>query len=223
MIQRHNVVLKKPDGGVEVYPMKQWLREHPEVLPGMDPDGTTSHELRRALRNKGWSLEETEDQVLLVKPDLNGDTSFVGELLGSKTDTRAADDEEQVEKAEEITFGLERDLQAALRTHIEQLEPGLRIVDEGKERVTDAGRIDITATDSNRNVVIIELKAGIAQPDAVAQILAYMGAIGDSDKAPVRGILVAGNFHKRVILAARAIPNLQLKRYSFQFSFESVP
>lgn len=57
--------------------------------------------------------------------------------------------------------------------------PGLKI---GKERVTDAGRVDITATDAKRNF-IIELKAGIAQPAAVTQILAYMGAIGATDRA----------------------------------------
>lgn len=35
--KRHNVVLQKPDGGLEMYPMKQWLRDHPKFLPeGMD-------------------------------------------------------------------------------------------------------------------------------------------------------------------------------------------
>src|SRR5437879_2456948 len=41
---------------------------------------------------------------------------------------------DQVIEAEEITFGLERDLQAALRANIHQLDHGLEIVDGGKER-----------------------------------------------------------------------------------------
>jgi RecB family endonuclease NucS len=46
--------------------------------------------------------------------------------------------------------------------------------------------------------VVIELKAGNASPDAIAQILAYMSAVAEADQKPVRGILIAGDFHKRV-------------------------
>lgn len=187
----------------------------------MDPDENTSHELRRALNNIGWGLKMGDDQVLLIKPTENGDTSFADELLGDDSESEESEDEEEIE-AEEITFGLERDLQFALRTNIQQLEAGLKVIDGGKERVTEAGRIDITAVDIKDNVVIIELKAGTAMPQVITQVLAYMGAIAETDKKPVRGILVAGDFHKRVILATRAIPNLELRKYSFQFTFESV-
>jgi hypothetical protein len=49
-----------------------------------------------------------------------------------------------------------------------------------------------------------------------------MGTLAEVDNKPVRGILVAGDFHKRVILASRAISNLELKKYSFQFKFDTV-
>jgi len=159
------------------------------------------------------------DQVLVIKPNDEGDTSFATEVL---LESLEDEDEDEVIEAEEITFGLERDLQLALRTNIDQLEPGLRITDGGKERVTEAGRIDITAMDARGTVVVIELKAGTASPEVVAQVLAYMGTVAVVDSKPVRGILVAGDFHKRVILASRAIPNLELKKYSFQFRFETV-
>jgi len=125
-------------------------------------------------------------------------------------------------EASEATFGLERNLQLALRAHIDQLEPGLHIIDDGKERTTDAGRIDITAQDAQNIIVVIELKTGTAAPEALTQLLAYMGAIGQQDQQSVRGILVAGDFHPRVIFAARAVPNVQLRRYRFKFTFESV-
>lgn len=99
------------------------------------------------------------------------------------------------------------------------MEAGLKVIDGGKERTVEAGRIDITARDSKSQHVIIELKAGLAGPGVVTQVLAYMGCISQSDGKPVRGIIVAGDFHKKVILASRAIPNLELKKYSFQFSF----
>lgn len=217
--QRHNVVLQKPDGGLEIYPMKQWLRDNSKYLPEeMVPEEKTSHELRRILKNMGWGLKIGDDQVLLIKPTDDGDISYAYELLG---DDSELEEEEEIEAAE-ITFGLERDLQLALRTNIQQLETGLQIIDGGKERVTEAGRIDITAIDPRDNVVVIELKAGTATPPVIAQILAYMGAIAETDHKPMRGLLVAGDFHKRVILASRAIPNLELKKYSFQFTFESV-
>ncbi len=220
MRKHHDIVVQKPDGGIEVYPMKQWLRDNPEFLPDqMDPDENTSHEMRSALKSMGWGLRIGDDRVLLVKPADNGDTSYADELIGD--DSESDESAEEIE-AEEITFGLERDLQLALRANIQQLEAGLKISDGGKERATDAGRIDITANDSKGNAVVIELKAGMATPQVIAQVLAYMGAVAEADSKPVRGILVAGDFHKRVILAARAVPNLQLRKYSFQFTFESV-
>ncbi|MCH8190249.1 MAG: DUF91 domain-containing protein [Chloroflexi bacterium] len=125
----------------------------------------------------------------------------------------------EIEEAVELKFGLERDMQAALRRNIEQLEQGLKVIDGGSERTVEAGRIDITAQDNDDKLVVIELKAGMAGLDSITQILAYMGSLLSEAQGPVRGILVAGDFHHKVLLAAQAVPNLQLKRYSFSFSF----
>ena len=123
--------------------------------------------------------------------------------------------------AMETTFGLERDLQLALRSNIEQLEQGLKITDGGKEQVVESGRIDIIAEDGQGATLIIELKAGAADREAIGQILGYMGDMSQKKKL-VRGVLVAGEFTPRAISAARAVPNLVLKKYSFRFSFASV-
>ena len=117
-------------------------------------------------------------------------------------------------------FSLERDLQLALRANIEQLELGLRIIDGGTERTVDAGRIDITAKDSENRVVVIELKAGTSQLRDIAQLLSYMGSIDNDKGREVRGILVANDFDDRLVLAAQAVTNISLKAYSFSFSFE---
>jgi hypothetical protein len=219
MRKKHNIVLKKPGGGVQIYGMKQWLRDNPEYLPEGIDHSSTSHQMRRAFEDIGWGLKIGNDRVLVIKPTDDGDTSYPYELLGD--DSEDNEDEEELE-AVDTTFRLERDLQSALRANIRQLEVGLKIIDGGKERVTEAGRIDITAIDNGDNIVIIELKAGKAKPQVIAQILAYMGAVTKTDDKPIRGILVAGDFDKRVVLAARAIPNLELKKYSFQFTFESM-
>jgi Endonuclease NucS len=128
---------------------------------------------------------------------------------------------DQIAEAMDATFGLERDLQLALRKHIDQLEPGLKIMDDGKEQTVESGRIDITAEDSDGTTVVVELKAGLADRETIGQILGYMGDLMATKKS-VRGILVAGEFPAGTVAAARAVPNLRLKKYSFRFSFVSV-
>jgi RecB family endonuclease NucS len=122
----------------------------------------------------------------------------------------------------EAVLSLERDLNAALRQNISQLEPGLTIIDGGKERTVASGRIDILAEDQQGRKVVIELKAVRASRDAVAQVLAYMGDIYADSEHNVRGLLIAPDFDPRAISAARMVPQLVLRRFSFQFSFETV-
>ena len=117
-------------------------------------------------------------------------------------------------------IGLERDMQAALRIEIEQLEPGLTIIDDGVERSVDSGFIDITARDASGATVVIELKAGAAGQRAIAQILSYMGDVAtEEDGTTVRGVLVASEFDARAKAAARMVPNLILRKYSVRFAF----
>jgi RecB family endonuclease NucS len=46
----------------------------------------------------------------------------------------------------------------ALRANIDQLEPGLTVIDGGNERKVASGFIDITARDRSGATVVIELK-----------------------------------------------------------------
>ncbi|WP_353858875.1 endonuclease NucS domain-containing protein [Azospirillum formosense] len=117
-------------------------------------------------------------------------------------------------------IGLERDLQAALRLEIGQLEAGMTVIDEGAERSVPSGFIDITARDAQGRVVVIELKTGTAGQRAVAQILSYMGDIAEEEEGrDIRGILVASDFDAKAKAAARMVPNLSLRRYGVRFSF----
>jgi endonuclease len=117
-------------------------------------------------------------------------------------------------------IGLERDMQAALRLAIAQLDPGLTITDDGAERSVASGFIDITARDASGATVVIELKAGPVGQRAVAQILSYMGDIAaEEEDSPVRGILVGSSFDAKARAAARMVPNLILRRCSVKFLF----
>ena len=132
-----------------------------------------------------------------------------------------AEDEAEIDDAVMGKFGLERDLQEALRRNIGQLETEMKVIDGGKEKTVASGRIDIMAEDKQGTTVVIELKAGTADHNAIGQILSYMGDV-IADGKQVRGILVAGDFSARAIAAARAVPGIALRQYSFQFSFQAI-
>ena len=118
------------------------------------------------------------------------------------------------------TISLEKDMQAAIRQNIIQIEQGLRITDGGRERSVETGFIDITAEDSESIPVVIELKTGVAGQRAVAQILSYIGSVMEEEGIDnVRGILIASEFDRKARAAAKVVPNLTLMRYQFSFQF----
>ncbi len=130
--------------------------------------------------------------------------------------------EELPEPVANQRIGLERDMQAAIRVNIEQLEVGLHITDGGRERSVETGFIDITAEDTQGTPVVIELKTGVAGQRAVAQILSYIGSVMDEEGIDeVRGILVASDFDRKARAVARVIPSLSLVRYQFSFKFNT--
>jgi RecB family endonuclease NucS len=129
---------------------------------------------------------------------------------------------EEVEGARDLKFGLERDMQVALRENIGQLDPSLRIVDGGTERHVATGRIDILAEDREGSLVVIELKADEARDSALTQVLGYIGALKEEEgRDDVRGILVARGFSSRVLYAARTA-GVNLVRYGYSFTFTAV-
>ncbi len=72
--------------------------------------------------------------------------------------------------------------------------------------------------------IAIELKTGVAGAGqrAIAQILSYMGEVLIAeDGVDTRGTLVAGDFNDKAIATSRVVPNLTLKKYKVEFSFET--
>ena len=130
--------------------------------------------------------------------------------------------ENELEETAGRSFKLEQDLQDALRANIAQLEVGLTVADGGKEYKVDAGYIDILARDKSGNWVVIELKAGDAKPDSIAQVLSYMSCIAEEKREPTRGILIASDFVPRVRWAVRSVPTLALRKYAFSFVFDKI-
>jgi len=130
--------------------------------------------------------------------------------------------ESEVADAKGITFGLERDLQKALRGKIGQLEPGLTIVDDGSERTTEAGRIDITARDNSGRLVAVELKAGTPRPEAITRLLACMVRWVNLARTTCEEYLSQATSAGTSFSPHAFIPDLTLRRYTFEFRFERV-
>lgn len=122
----------------------------------------------------------------------------------------------------DLAFRYEDDLQTALIACIDQLEPGMHLVDGGKEYAVSSGRIDALARDGAGRHVVVELKAVTARREVLGQIAAYMADIEDATGTRPRGILIAPDFDPKLVSGARMIEGLTLKRYSFAFTFAEV-
>lgn len=171
---------------------------------------------------QGMSRYDIAEQVGVTPGQVSAIRAWI--TMRTPTDLPAPNNAEsdEIVEAVETTFGLERDLQHTLRRNIALIEPGLTIVDGGRERkVKSGGRIDILAKDRSGGTVVIELKAGRADRDAIGQILAYIGELME-EATSLRGILVAAEFSPRAIAAARAAPNIRLVSYGIQFSFNAI-
>jgi hypothetical protein len=86
-VKRFNVVLPRDDGGVEIHPMKEWLRRHPEhIPPGLDPTSSTSHQLRNGLKKIGWSVQDLTNEVRLLMPGASNVENAIDAVLGEETE-----------------------------------------------------------------------------------------------------------------------------------------
>ena len=147
------------------------------------------------------------------------DVPGVSESAPPPADSDAVDAE--VADSIEATVSLERDLQAYFASRLSELEPGLQLVNNGIEYVTDAGRIDLLAKDASDHLVVVELKAGKAKDAALGQLLGYMGCLSAAG-TNVRGLLVASSFDPRVVFAASGLPSIKLLQYELSFMLKQV-
>ena len=131
----------------------------------------------------------------------------------------AEDVSEEAAQVVEASISLERDVEEQLVHRLDALEEGLTFV--GRQVKCDVGRVDIMGRGADGATVVVELKVGEAKDSAIGQIARYMGWHQQHQGAgTVRGILVASDFPEGVQHAALAIPNLALRRYRIQLTFE---
>ncbi len=219
-MKRFNIVVSREDGGVEVYPMKEWLRQHPEHLPqGLDARTSTSHQLWKGLRRRDWSVQETASEVRLFPPG-----SPPPEVLGGDADPDEAE-------TPETAFGLEYQLRDFIAQNISAIEVNgkrLRLyVDptgrDGIEFPTAVGPIDILAVDDSGAFFVFELKRARSPDRAIGQLARYMGWVRQTigRGREVNGVIVAKEISDSLRYAASVVPNVSLFEYEVAFRLKT--
>ncbi len=218
-MKHFNVVVPKEDGGVELYSMKEWLRQHPTHIPsGLDATLSTSHQLRNGLRKQGWTVQETPTDVRIIPPEttaFEAVEAVLGESEGDEADT------------EEASFGLEAQLRDFLAQNMNAIDVGgrkLRLyVDQtgrdGIEFPTAVGRIDILGIDESGDFVVFELKRARSPDHAIGQLARYMGWVQNTigKGKEVTGVIVAKEISEGLRYAASAMPKVTLFEYEVDF------
>ena len=226
--KRFLVAAKSPTGAIELHPMKDWLRKHPDALPqGFHPDENTSHQLRNALRRHGWTVNITDSEARMIPPDVVNDQSAVSVLgeLADETESAILDEQEQFE------FSLESHLRDFLAKNISNLNlhsSRLRIFQDesgrsGIEYPTDVGPIDLLALDENQNPCVFELKLSRGPDRAMGQLLRYIGWVKSrlAGSKDVFGFIVAKDIDEKLRYAALPVPNVRLLEYEVNFQVKA--
>ncbi|WP_122302367.1 endonuclease NucS domain-containing protein [Pseudomonas amygdali] len=216
-----------PAGTRSLYPMKEWCRQFPDEAPPLNPNTTNSQALRRGFARMGWTVEETETQVLMLAP---GTPKNVVEAI--ENEDLALDEQDTPDSDRETVFELEWQLRDFIAHNIETLRvdgKALRLyVDDigrdGVEYPTGVGPIDILALDSNDSFVIFELKRGRVADKAIGQISRYMGWIKKNlaKGKMVKGVIVAKSISSNLRHAIVAVPNVSLFEYEVAFSLNQI-
>jgi len=190
--------------------------------PGRWRPGTlTAHLYACAVNNPKAYIHHPHADRFLYRND-DGTFEIYDPKIHGENDWEPAEGEgeETADEIVEASFSLERDIEDHLVANLQELEPGLKLVE--RQATNEVGRIDILAQDAKGALVVIELKVGEAKDAAIGQIARYLGLFAKQGKGNVRGILIASDFPEGVQYGASIIPNLTLRKYRVQLSFEPV-
>lgn len=122
---------------------------------------------------------------------------------------------------------LEKDIETFYVKYLERIEPGLKLADNGRQYITEIGRMDLLCQDASGQYVVVEVKAGEAEDGVFGQMLRYIGWVHTNLKGGrnnVRGIILAGQFSEKArysrmgLLKDNATTFIKFKEHGFTLS-----
>lgn len=122
-------------------------------------------------------------------------------------------------------FYMEKQLEDFIIHNWENTDLGKKynlIIEEGEllsqQYRTEIGPIDILARDKKTNdYVVIELKKDQTSDDTIGQLTRYMGWVKQKWGGDVKGVIIAGNYDRRLDLAQTVVPGVELFIYEVDF------
>jgi hypothetical protein len=160
----------------------------------------------RFFRSRGNNQNNFEENVLPVDDENDEDLTV--------------DDDSNI-------FTYERDLQNSLELQAEELFPGYKIFGtnkEGVQYVINEKKVDLLLEHKTENkLLVIELKAGLADFKAFGQISMYIGPL--QQKYPnkeVSGIIIASKIDDSLKYACLTNDKIKLKTYQMKLSLEDI-
>lgn len=144
--------------------------------------------------------------------------NFINDGISSNrlVERSPVDDERSV--SANRTFAYERDLHNTLEAQAGELFPGYELI--GSEYSIDGVRLDLLLKKGNQ-LLVVELKAGVAKHEVFGQISMYMGLIKAKNPShEVHGVIVASEIHQGLMAACSTNPRILCKTYSMQLHLE---
>lgn len=227
----HDVVREvglKPGAVVSRDRVRSWFKEkYPKIQGGT----VAAHLLRMSVNSRSrvhYGVRRGDDDLFfqvdpkhfrLYEPEMDPAPLCPGDDLTEEAI-------EAVEAAQELSvegspeFAYEKDLQNYLAKNLHLIEQGLQLFEDegvnGLEFPVGGRFVDILATDSSGNYVVIELKVSKGYDRVVGQLLRYMAWIRKNQAEPgqtVRGIIIARNISEDLLLACSSVEGVQLFEY----------
>ena len=152
------------------------------------------------------------------------------ERFNADQEGTTGEDEEDEIITEENEFAYENDLRNYLVRNLSIIEKGLKIY-ETQDGTTGAEffipgtsrRIDILATDNNRNFVVIELKVSRGYEKVVGQTLYYQSMVKTHFKQDkVRAIIIAREITPELKAATHFLPDFELFEYELSLTLNKI-
>lgn len=188
------------------------------------------------LNNFKKILDESNfDKDPFIQPRLISDfiySNYIKENIWPKNDKADVNETNDNDESnlEQQRFHLEKYLEHFLYTNWENTQLGdkYEIIEEDGEPVslqyrTDIGNIDLLVKDKKSgDYLVIELKRGQTSDDTIGQITRYMGWVKENlaKNNKVKGIIIAGNYDKKIKYSLEMVKDIELFVYNINFSLE---